>query len=177
LQGAIVHRDPNGRGEQLIVKKEMAFQDCQLKGQNMTSTTSSVQLRKIWYIGPLTVLASILGVLIVRLVAVAILQPNPTPISLGWRMPIVFTFVLCAGAVLVFALVARFAKNPIRTYQIIAFIVLVLSFFPDVGFANSPMPGANWPNAIALMIMHVAAWAITVSMLSRLTVAESKQIE
>ena len=92
-------------------------------------------------------------------------------------MPTVFTVVLCTGAVLVFALVARFAKNPIRTYQVIAFVVLVLSLLPDVGFATSPIPGANWPNAIALMVMHVAAWAITVTMLSKLTVAESKQIE
>jgi hypothetical protein len=31
------------------------------------------------------------------------------------------------------------------------------------------MPGANWPDAIALMVMHVVAWAICVSMLSRLS--------
>ncbi len=140
----------------------------------MTSTTSAIQLRKLWSVGPLTVLASIVGVLIVRVLAVAILKPNPTPISLGWIMPTVFTFVLCTGAVFVFALIARFAKNPIRTYQVIAFVVLVLSLFPDISFATSPRLGANWPNAIALMVMHVAAWAITVSMLSKLTVAESK---
>lgn len=140
----------------------------------MTNTTSTIQLRKLWSVGPLTVLASIVGVLIVRVLAVAILKPNPAPISLGWIMPTVFTFVLCTGAVFVFALIARFAKNPIRTYQVIAFVVLVLSLFPDVSFATSPRPGANWPDAIALMVMHVAAWAITVSMLSKLTVAESK---
>jgi hypothetical protein len=93
--------------------------------------------------------------------------------SLGWVMPVLFTFVLVTGAVVVFALVARFAKNPIRSYQIIAFVFLLLSFLPDIGFAQSPMPGASWPNAIALTTMHVAAWAICVTMLARLSTSDS----
>jgi hypothetical protein len=135
--------------------------------------TTSLQLKKLWWAGPLTVLAAIAGVLIVRVIAVAILQPDPLPISLGWIAPIAFTLVLCTGAVIVFALVGRFAKNPLRTYQIIAFVVLLLSLLPDMAYAGSGMPGANWSSAIALMIMHVVAWAITVTLLERLTVAQS----
>ena len=136
-------------------------------------STSSIRLGRLFWLGPLTVLASTLGVLIVRVFAVAMLHPNPTPMSLGWVLPILFTFILVTGAVLVFALVARFAKNPIRSYQIIAFIFLLLSFLPDIGFAQSPMPGANWPNAIALMTMHIVAWAICVTMLAKLSISES----
>jgi hypothetical protein len=132
-------------------------------------SASKIELRRLWWVGPLTILASILGVLIVRVIAVAILRPDPTPMSLGWVMPVIFTFVLVTGAVLVFALVSRFAAKPIRTYQIIAFVFLLISFLPDIGFARSPMPGANWPNAIALMIMHIVAWGICVSMLSKLS--------
>jgi hypothetical protein len=102
--------------------------------------------------------------------AVAILQPNPIPMSLGWVLPAIFTFVLVTGAVGVFALVARFARDPFRTYQIIAFAFLLISFLPDLAFARSPMPGANWPNAIALMLMHVAAWLISVGILTKLSV-------
>ena len=132
-------------------------------------SASKIELRRLWWVGPLTILASILGVLIVRVIAVAILRPDPTPMSLGWVMPVIFTFVLVTGAVLVFALVSRFAATPIRTYQIIAFVFLLISFLPDIGFARSPMPGANWPNALALMIMHIVAWGICVSMLSKLS--------
>ena len=132
-------------------------------------SASKIELRRLLWVGPLTILASILGVLIVRVIAVAILQPDPTPMSLGWVMPVIFTFVLVTGAVLVFALVSRFAAKPIRTYQIIAFVFLLISFLPDIGFARSPMPGANWPNALALMIMHIVAWGICVSMLSKLS--------
>jgi hypothetical protein len=140
----------------------------------MSNSSTSIQFRRLLWVGPLAVLASIVGVLIVRVVAVAILQPDPLPLSLMWLTPIIFTAVLVTGAVLVFALVARFAKNPIRTYQVIAFVVLLLSLLPDVGYASSRMPGANWPTAIALMVMHVVAWAICVSILSKLSVLENK---
>jgi hypothetical protein len=130
-------------------------------------SNETVQIKKLLWVGPLTVVASILGVLIVRIIAVALLRPNPQPMSLGWGAPIIFTTVLCSGAVLVFALVAKFAKKPVRTYQIIALVALLLSFLPDFAYAGSGMPGASWPVAIALMIMHVVAWAITVQVLIR----------
>lgn len=133
----------------------------------MSKSKTQIQLRRLLWVGPLTILASILGVLIVRTLAVLILHPNPIPMSLGWVLPSIFTFVLVAGAVLVFAVVGRFAKNPLRTFQIIAFAFLLISFLPDIAFARAPMPGANWPNAAALMIMHVTAWAICVGMLAK----------
>ena len=72
---------------------------------------------------------------------------------------------------LVFALVGRFTKRPLRTYQVIAFIGLLLSFFLDGLHASALLPGADLPNAIALIVMHVIAWPITVLMLTRLTKA------
>lgn len=141
----------------------------------ISNSVSKVRLGRLIWLGPLTVLASIAGVLIVRVLAVAILQPDPTPMSLGWVLPTVFTLILVTGAVLVFAVVVRFAKNPIRIYQIIALSFLLLSFLPDIGFAQSSMPGGNWPNAIALMVMHVAAWAICVSMLAKFSTLDSQK--
>jgi hypothetical protein len=137
----------------------------------VSGTNIEINLRRLWWGGPLTVLAAIVGVLVVRVLAVAILRPDPAPMALGWGAPIIFTLVLVSGAVLVFALVGRFAKRPLRTYQTIAQVVLLLSFVPDLLFASASMPGANWPNAIALMAMHVVAWAITVLMLTRLSKA------
>ncbi len=142
-----------------------------------SKSVPKVQLGRLFWLGPLTILASILGVLIVRVLAVAILHPDTVPMSLGWVLPVLFTLVLVTGAVLVFALVARFAKNPIRLYQIIALVFLLISFLPDIGFAQSSMPGANWPNAIALMVMHVTAWAIGVTMLAKLSTLDSQNGE
>ena len=140
-----------------------------MNGKIIIGSSPKVRLRKLLWVGHLAVLASILAVLIVRVVAVAILRPDPTPLSLGWIIPIVSTFVFVAGAVLVFALVSRFAANPIRTYQIIAFIVLILSFVPDVVFVQVHFLNSTWPITIALMVMHVVVWGICVVMLSKLS--------
>ena len=147
-----------------------------MNGKFVFGSSPKVQLPRLLWVGPLAILASILGVLIVRVVAVAILQPDPTPISLGWVVPAISTFVFVTGAVLVFALVSRLASNPIRTYQIIAFIFLLLSFLPDIAYPQSRMHGANWPNAVALMTMHVVAWGICVSILSKLSL-ETTQLK
>ena len=84
-------------------------------------------------------------------------------------LPIVLTLVLCTGAVIVFALVGRFAKNPVLTYVIISSVFLVISFLPDIAAVSGPFPGAGWPYSITLMIMHVVAGFITVYMLIKLT--------
>ena len=129
----------------------------------------SIQLKKLWWAGPLTVLAAIIGVLIVRAIARVIL---PAPYAPGLEMimlPIVLTVILCAGAVIVFALVGRFAKNPVRTYIIISSVFLVISFLPDIAVVSASFPGAGWPYAITLMIMHVVAGFVTVYMLIKLT--------
>ena len=136
-------------------------------------TASPIQLKKLYWAGPLTVLAAIIGVLIVRLIARAIL---PAPYAPGLEMlaiPIVLTLVLCIAAVIVFALVGRFTKNPIRNYIIISSVFLLISFVPDFGVVSMPMPGAGWPYAITLMIMHVVAGVITVGMLIKLTAKDS----
>jgi uncharacterized protein DUF6069 len=132
-------------------------------------SATSIQLKKLWWVGPLTVLTATIGVLIVRAIARAIL---PSPYAPGLEMillPIILTLVLCTGAVLVFALVGRFAKNPARTYLMIASIFLVISFLPDLAVVSAPFPGAGWPYSITLMTMHVVAGFITVFMLIKLT--------
>jgi len=133
----------------------------------MSATT--VQLKKLWWAGPLTVLAAIIGVLIVRAVAMLILQPPYAPGLAMIMLPVMLTLILCTGAVIVYALVGRFAKNPIRTYVIISAVFLVISFLPDIAVASAPFPGAGWPYGITLMIMHVVAGSITVYTLIKLT--------
>ena len=73
------------------------------------------------------------------------------------------------GAVFVFLAVAITSSNPIRTFRIIAACVLLLSLIPDVLLATLHPLGAGWPEAIALMSMHVVAWFVTVTMLIALT--------
>jgi len=81
--------------------------------------------------------------------------------------------VLCTGAVLVYALVGRFSKKPVRTFLIISVIFLVISFLPDIAVAFAALLGGGWPYSITLMIMHIVAGTITVLMLIQLTTMKS----
>lgn len=112
--------------------------------------------RLVW-VGPLTVVASLLAVFAVRVVAFATLDlsaeyPPLTPFGL-----IFVTTLLMTIAILVFALVIWLSARPIRTYRRIALVALVLSCIPDLSLPGD-MPGATWSAAIVLMVMHVAAW-------------------
>ena len=131
--------------------------------------SADIELHRLRLVGPLTVLAAIAAVLVVRVVAVSILGPSELP-ALSWAGVIVFTTVLVTAAVLVFAVVARVAATPIRTYRRVALVALVLSFIPDFLLPGSGVPGATWPAVSALMVMHVVAWWVTVQMVTRLAV-------
>ena len=137
-------------------------------------SATSIQLKKLWWVGPLTVLAALVGVLIVRAIAMAILTPPFAPGLELIMLPVILTLVLCTAAVIVFVLAGRFAKSPTRTYIIISSIFLVISFMPDILAVSAPFPGAGWPYSITLMIMHIVAGFITVYMLIKLTAIESK---
>jgi hypothetical protein len=130
---------------------------------------ASIRLRRLWWVGPLTVLTAIIGVLIVRVFAMAVIPPPYAPGLAMIAIPIILTLILCSGAVIVFALVGRYARYPIRTFLVISSLFLLISFVPDILAISAPMPGAGWPYSITLMIMHVVAGFITVFMLIRLT--------
>lgn len=137
-----------------------------------------ISLRRLIWVGPVTIAAAVVAVVAVQAVAVAMLQPLPRlmrPLVTSIE-PAVVTIVCVTAAVLVFAVIGHEAIDPIRTYQRTAFAVLIVSFLPDVALAMTAAPGVNvWPFAIVFMVMHVAAWAVTVTLLTRLTVVSHKQ--
>jgi hypothetical protein len=89
--------------------------------------------------------------------------------------PMLFTGVLVTGAVAVFAVVAHEAVNPLRTFRRVALTALLLSFVPDIAAAFWSL--FSWPVAIVYMVMHVVAWAVTVTMLTRLTASNSPRAD
>jgi hypothetical protein len=131
-----------------------------------------VNARRILWAGPLTVAAAVLGVLVVRIAAVATLDLPPPPdtfLPLGWFFPIFDTVVLVTAAVIVFAIVARVSTSPVRAYWWIAFVVLLLSMIPDLQIHRRRPDLFTWPRTSVLMGMHVVAWLITVTLLTKLT--------
>jgi len=129
-----------------------------------------ISFRRLLWVGPLAVLASVIANVLVSITTVALVGISPEFEPLHLRPVIGFTIVGVLGAVLVFALVARFSRRPVRLFRRIALVVLLLSFMPDLSLLNaSPYAGTTVQSVIALMLMHVVACLISVSLLTTLT--------
>ena len=119
----------------------------------------------------MTIAAAVMAVLAVREVTVRVLHPDAgfTPLSLG--SPIVATVVCTAMAIYVFVGMVSY-PNPVRTWRRVSAVVLILSFLPCVLLAISHIMGGGWPEACALMMMHVAVWAICATLLPSLAITK-----
>ncbi|MDQ2997428.1 MAG: DUF6069 family protein [Chloroflexota bacterium] len=137
----------------------------------LTDRTERIDNGRLLRVGALAIVASVIANLIIRIITVDLLGIGKEFLPLGWGPPIIFTIMGVLGAVAVFAIVARFSKRPIRLFRIIGLVVLVLSLLPDIGLLNAnAMPGTSLGSVIALMLMHVAAGAITIWLLTTRTV-------
>jgi hypothetical protein len=128
----------------------------------------SLELKRLVWAGPLTVLVSCLAVLLIRAAAIAILKPDPGFLPLTLRPPIIDTVWGAGAAVLVFHAMCRDTPDPVKNYRSLAAKALAVSFFPDLWLAMQHGYGGGWPEASALATMHVAVWAICVTLLPRL---------
>ena len=117
------------------------------------------------WLGPLTILSSIAAVLATRHVGILIVR-RPTRFDmLGAGPSILDTAVLVTIAIFVFAAIASSsAEKPRRRYRAVAFAALLVSFLPDLLLLRS----APWPPVAILMAEHVAAWFVTVELLTRI---------
>jgi hypothetical protein len=118
---------------------------------------ADLDARRLWWAGPLTVVAANLAVIAVREVAFALLDLSPQYPPLTYVGLALFTTVLVSAGVLVFVVVVRMSPTPINIYRRVALAALALSMVPDL-FLPGQGPGATWTAAIVLMVLHVAAW-------------------
>jgi hypothetical protein len=139
----------------------------------LTNQTERVAGGQILKIGALAIGASVVANLLIRIIAVNVLGIGEGFMPLSWGPPIVFTIIGVLGAIIVFAIIARFAKRPTRLFRIIGVVVLVLSLLPDIGLLSANnMPGTSLSAVITLMLMHVAAGTITIWLLTTRTIAQ-----
>jgi Family of unknown function (DUF6069) len=149
---------------------------CNKESEHMSTSTLAdrterVATGRLLRVGALAIGASVVANLLIRIIFVNVLGIGTEFPPLGWGPPIIFTIMGVLGAIIVFAIIARFAKRPIRLFRIIGLVVLVLSLLPDIGLLNAnAMPGTSLGAVIALMLMHVAAGAITIWLLTTRTV-------
>ena len=136
----------------------------------------AINLRKLYWVAPATVAAAVIAVKLLQIIAVTILSPSGSSL-LRTEEPSAFTAVLVALAVVVFATVASEASEPLRTYNRIAFVALVLSCLPDLALGFGLIRGEGWTLAVVFILMHIAAWAVTVWMLTHLTTSNKSAVK
>ncbi|NHN57577.1 hypothetical protein G9466_00600 [Halorussus sp. JP-T4] len=86
--------------------------------------------------------------------------------ALTWPPVMFLTVVGAGGAVGVYWLLARRSDSPDRTFTVVAAVVLVLSFVPDLLLLSADESATAFGVAV-LMVMHVAVAAACVGALAR----------
>ena len=119
--------------------------------------------RFLW-VAALIIAVSVIAVLAVRAIAVRVLHPSPAFGPLAFGPPIIDTIICVVVAIFVFLKISSY-PNSVRLWRYVAAAALVLSFVPDVLLAMSRAMGGGWPEACALMIMHIVVWAVCVTLL------------
>jgi hypothetical protein len=108
--------------------------------------------------------------LLLRALAVGAFDiPQPEFEPLQVRPVIVSTIGAVIAAGLVFAIVVRLARDPVRTFYVVAGVALVASFYAplSLGLADPPEnPGTNAESIGTLIVMHVISAAIVVAALT-----------
>lgn len=128
-----------------------------------------IALGRLVWVGPLAVLASVAANLIFTMIANRLLGVSPEFPALTPGAIAMFTAVGVLAAVVVFALVARFARRPIWLYRRIALVALLLSFIPDLALPFLPGPDPVGAREIVLLALtHVVAAAVSVALLTTL---------
>ncbi|MBE2220220.1 MAG: hypothetical protein IAF02_01690 [Anaerolineae bacterium] len=147
---------------------------------SLTQATKQVDKSKIWKVGLLAIGVSIVANLIAFFILSAILDlPSPAdfpPLSAGaiGFMTAVFTFI----GVVVFALIARFTRKPIRNFWIVATVAFVLSILPNISAALNP-ESAPFPFPVSsslgfgvLIVFHVIAYLVLTLIMTTKTLAD-----
>jgi uncharacterized protein DUF6069 len=126
-----------------------------------------VSLGRLARVGGVTVVVAVLVNVVIRTVAVSVLGIGGGFLPLEVGPTVFFTVVGMTGAVVVFGVMQRFAKRPVRVFRRVALAVLLVSLVPDLLLLFSgSMPGTTVAGVLTLMTEHVASWAVAVGVLT-----------
>ncbi|GHO45802.1 DUF6069 family protein [Ktedonospora formicarum] len=136
-----------------------------------TQTVEQVALRKLWWVGPLTIVVTAIANLIIRAIGVSLLGVPESFQFLQAPSIIGSTIVFLLVALLAFILVGRIARRPIRVYRILAIVVLCLSLLSPVMALTGqiPAPGMNLSIFWTMILMHIVSAIIVITMFTTLT--------
>jgi hypothetical protein len=146
-------------------------------GYTSTRSTSQerVAIRKLIWVGPMTIVLAVVANLIVRAFAVSFFGVSASFPYLQAPVIMITTVVFLALALLVFVLIGRVSSHPVRSFRIVGGIALVVSFLnPVLQLAGHWLPatGMNLPIFWTMIVMHCVSALITISLLTTLAVEQ-----
>jgi hypothetical protein len=129
-----------------------------------------VALRKLIWVGPLTLVATVIVNLILRSIAASL-----------FGVPETFQYLQAPyiiGSTIAFVLVSRFAQCPMQFYRLLAFVVLCISFLSPVMALVGlfPAPGMTLSIFWTMIVMHCVSAIIVVGLLTTLTREQAEQM-
>ncbi len=138
---------------------------------SMASQTERIDLGRLWWASLLAGLGAVVANVLVYFIASAAGAIPNTVLIPGMNQPvtaipiILNSFVPAILAAVLLALLNRFTRRPVRSFRIIAAVLLVISFVNPF-----TLPGAPLTMILALNLMHIVAAAIIVGVLTTLPV-------
>jgi 4-amino-4-deoxy-L-arabinose transferase-like glycosyltransferase len=116
--------------------------------------------------GLATVAASVLANVLVYFIGSALTHYDPQFLPLAdVSGAIIFTLTFAIAAVLVYAPILRFTRNPEIVYTVVAAFVFIVTLIPDIIYIPT-VPGATIGQTAILVLMHVVAAVVIVRMLT-----------
>jgi hypothetical protein len=136
-----------------------------------TISRERVALRKLFWVGPLTILVAAIVNLVIRAIAVALFGISETFQDLQVSTIVGSTIIFLLLALLAFVLVSRFARQPIRFYRILALVALCVSLLTPIMALTGllPAPGMSLPIFWTMVVMHIVSAVIVIGLLTTLT--------
>jgi hypothetical protein len=131
----------------------------------------NTSMRRLLWAGPLTAALAGVANVIVREIAV-VLGTIPSDLFILQELGVFMsTFIQVMLGAAVFALIIKFARQPVRTFRIVAVVALLLSLTNPIMAANGMMPigvTISTTTMLSMMVMHIVAGAIVIYLLPRL---------
>lgn len=128
-----------------------------------------VPAKRVALAGLVAVVAAVVAIALVYFIGGALVSYHQDFQVLATVGPAVsFTLFAGIGATLVYALVLRLSRRPVRTFGIIAAVVFLLMLIPDLTLVPG-MPGVTGGQTAVLLTMHVVAALVLVGVLLALT--------
>ncbi len=127
-------------------------------------------LRKLLWVGPLTIVAASVVNMALRAVAVNFFGVSDGFLYFQPSYVIGGTVVYLLLALLAFVLVGRVARHPVSVYRLVALVALCVSFLTPVMALTGLFPAAGMNLHIfwTMLAMHLVSALITVGLLTTL---------